>query len=54
MRNKFFYIHCPYCNFPQFVNKEITITRCLACGKEFEIIDGKEKEYYDKGKSIKY
>jgi len=41
MRSKFIYVHCPYCSFPQFVNIEIKLTNCLACDKEFEIVNGK-------------
>jgi ribosomal protein S27E len=44
----FIYIKCPYCKYPQFVNQELTIANCLACRKDFEIVNGKAKEYYDK------
>jgi ribosomal protein S27E len=46
---KFVLVKCKHCNYPQFVNINFKTFDCLVCGKEFEIIDGKEKEYYDKG-----
>jgi len=46
---KFVYVKCPHCKYPQFVNIEIKLTNCLACSREFEIVDGKVKKYYDKG-----
>jgi ribosomal protein S27E len=50
---KYVLVKCIHCNYPQFVNAKFKSIDCLNCGKEFEIIDGKEKEYYDKGKPDK-
>jgi len=45
---KFIYIKCPYCKYPQFVNREVAVVNCIDCGRSFEIVDGKAKKYYDK------
>ena len=45
---KFALIKCPYCRYPQFVNQDLTAASCLACRKDFEIVNGKAKKYYDK------
>jgi predicted nucleic-acid-binding Zn-ribbon protein len=37
---KFVLVKCKHCNYPQFVNREIKLTNCLACNREFKIVNG--------------